>query len=261
MSQSKLEAAGALKRPDVIWLERASSTNDVVKKLAIEGAPEWTTVVADYQDAGRGRLGRSWHSDGPWGLWASILLRPSIEPVKAPFLGILAGLAAAEAIISLIGLKARVKWPNDVEVQGLKVCGVLPESGIGPSDLDWVVIGVGMNLNEPPCPMPTEIRSRATTLEAVSGKRTERREMMSAMLNSMQRLYDDYVSNGPEEALNMAERISAISGCRLTVMEGRDNYEARAIRMDEAGALIVELPDGTKRRLLSAEVSVRRISG
>lgn len=247
-------------RPDVIWLESASSTNDAVKRLAIEGAPEWTTVVADYQDAGRGRLGRSWHSDGPWGLWASILLRPRIEPVKAPFLGILAGLAAAEAIISLTGIKARVKWPNDVEVQGLKVCGVLPESGIGNSGLEWVVIGVGMNLNEPPVPMPPEIRSRATTLQAISGKMTERRDMLSALLDRMQKQYDDYVSNGPEEALDMAERLSAISGRIITVIEGGDTYEARAIRTDEAGALIVELPDGTKKRLLSAEVSIRRMS-
>ncbi|HOG52790.1 MAG TPA: biotin--[acetyl-CoA-carboxylase] ligase [Bacillota bacterium] len=258
MSQSSSEAKAAPGRPEAVWLRRTPSTNDEVKKLALAGAPEWTAVVADRQDAGRGRLGRSWHSDGPWGLWASYLLRPRLEPEKAPFLGILAGLAAALAIRRLTGLAALVKWPNDVQVDGLKVCGVLPEAGIGPSGLEWVVIGAGMNLNEPPHPMPDEIRARATTLEALCGKRIERSAMLSEMLDIMQGLYDGFVSGGPDRALDLAGRMSALGEGVITVLEGGKSYGAKALGMDEYGALLVEDDCGRRRRLLSAEVSIRR---
>lgn len=259
MLQSLPEKETVPGRPDVIWLNRASSTNDEVKRLASKGAPQWTAVVADRQDGGRGRLGRSWHSDGPWGLWVSYLLRPRLEPEKAPLLGILAGLAAALAIRRLTGLQALVKWPNDVEVDGFKVCGILPEAGIGPSGLDWVVIGAGMNLNEPPDPMPDEIRARATTLEALCGQRTERSAMLSEMLDRMQELYDGFLSGGPDNALDLAGRMSALGHGGITVIEGRKSYKARAMGMDGYGALLVEDEDGIGRRLLSAEVSVRRI--
>lgn len=242
----------------VIWLKETDSTNAELKRLAAAGAPEWAMVIADRQTSGRGRLGRSWYSSGPWGLWVSILLRPRMEPERAPFFGILAAVAVADAIKMATGLDARIKWPNDVEVAGSKVSGILPESGIGPSGLEWLVIGIGINLNEPSEPMPDEIKDRATTLEALCHKKTDRSVLLDMVLDGIRRLYNLYIEEGAENILERAEDLSTVIGKKLNVIGQGEVIEATALGMDEYGALLVEEAPGRTKRLLSGEVSVRR---
>jgi len=243
---------------NVIWLKETDSTNAELKRLAAAGAPEWTVVVADRQTSGRGRLGKSWHSSGPWGLWVSILLRPDIGPERAPFFSILAAVAVADAIKLSTGLDAGIKWPNDVEVAGSKVSGILPESGIGPSGLEWLVIGIGVNLNDPPDPLPEEIRDRAATLEALCGSKTDRSSLLDMVLDGMRKLYNLYIEEGAGSILERAGKLSTVIGKKLSVTGHGEASEVTALGMDEFGALLVEEAAGRTRRLLSGEVSVRR---
>lgn len=243
---------------EVIWLKSTVSTNAELKSLAASGAPEWTTVVSDSQSEGRGRLGRSWHSDGPWGLWASILLRPAIVPEKAPLLGIMGALAVVRSLKALAGLNAGIKWPNDVELDGFKLCGVLPEAGFGPSGLEWVVLGIGINLSEPPIPMPEELSGKAASVERLSGISIQRPVMLERLLKELRSLYNSYMSDGGSSLLKGASSSSVLEGKKITVLAGGNSYEAKAIGMDEFGALVVEDGSGARRRLLSGEVSVRR---
>jgi BirA family biotin operon repressor/biotin-[acetyl-CoA-carboxylase] ligase len=243
---------------EVIWLKSTASTNAELKALAASGVPEWTTIVADSQSGGRGRLGRSWHSDGPWGLWASILLRPAIAPEKAPLLGIMGALAVVHSLKALAGLNAGIKWPNDVELDGFKLCGVLPEAGFGLSGLEWVVLGIGINLSEPPIPIPEELAGKAASVERLSGINIQRPVMLERLLRELRSLYNVYVSDGGTSLLKGARAASVLDGKKITVLTGGISYEAKAIGMDEFGAMVIEDGSGARRRLLSGEVSVRR---
>lgn len=244
---------------NISWVEETASTNSDLKGLAKAGTAEGLVIAAARQTAGRGRLGRSWHSSGPWGLWASFLIKPDMEPERAPFLGMLAAAAAALAIKGATGLEAGVKWPNDVEYNGLKLCGVLPEAGIGPSGLEWVVIGLGMNLSGPVEALPEDIRQRASTVEASSGVGVAREAMLGLVLNEFSRLYDIFVNKGPREALGLLETLSTINGEKVDVISSRDIFPAVAVGTDDFGALLVRTSDGELVRVLSGEVSIRRM--
>jgi len=243
----------------VIWLGETPSTNMEAKRLASSGAPEWTVVAADSQTAGRGRLGRSWHSDGPWGLWASVILRPSGFPAeKLPLLGIMTAVAVAKSIRALTGLEAKVKWPNDVEVEGRKVCGVLPEASFSGGLLEWIVIGFGINMEEPPSAMPPEIKERAASIEGLCGLKIDRCVMLKAVMQELGSLYGSYLKQEMASIMSEIRKLSTLLGKAISVYSPQGSFDATAVDMDDFGALIVETEGGGTRRLLSGEVSVRR---
>lgn len=242
----------------VIRLGEVGSTNTELKAMARGGAPEGTVLVADSQTGGRGRLGRSWHSDGPWGLWVSVLLRPQAEPERAPLLGMVLALAAAKALKRLTGLNAGIKWPNDVEVNGLKVAGILPEAGTGPSGLEWVVLGLGLNLMNPPSSFPEEIMGRASSIEALSGVRLKREVSLDALLDELMPLYSSFLDGKESELVSEISSKSTIEGNRITVTAGESCYPATALRTEPSGALSVMDDEGRLISLLSGEVSIRR---
>jgi BirA family biotin operon repressor/biotin-[acetyl-CoA-carboxylase] ligase len=248
---------GALKW-DIIRLGEIGSTNTELKAMARDGAPEGTVLVADSQTGGRGRLGRSWHSDGPWGLWVSVLLRPRIEAERAPFLGMLMALAAARAVRKLSGLEAGIKWPNDVEVGGFKVAGILPEAGTGPSGLQWVVIGLGINLAAPLSSFPEELKGRASSIGALAGIAPTRDSVLDAVLGELGSLYPSFLSGEDGKLIAEINSISTIDGKRITVFAGESSYPATALRAEPSGALIVMNDEGKLISLLSGEVSIRR---
>lgn len=243
---------------NIIRLSEVESTNTELKAMARYGAPEGAVLVADSQTGGRGRLGRSWHSDGPWGLWVSVLLRPRIEAERAPFLGMLMALAAARAVKKLTGLNAGIKWPNDVEAGGLKVAGILPEAGTGPSGLEWVVIGLGINLADPPSPFPEELRGRATSIGALAGMPPSRDAVLDAVLHELGILYRSFLYEGEGGLIDEISSISTIEGKRITVLAGERSYPATALRTEPSGALSVIDDEGKIISLLSGEVSIRR---
>lgn len=145
-----------------------SSTNTVLKEMAVGGAPQGSLCLCDRQTAGRGRLGRQWISPAGQGLWCSTLLRPRLKPEDAPFITFCTAMALAEAIDRLCGTQARIKWPNDVVIQGKKCCGILLEMAADPDRLEYVVVGTGVNLQ--PGAYPPELKDRAISLAELTDR-------------------------------------------------------------------------------------------
>jgi BirA family biotin operon repressor/biotin-[acetyl-CoA-carboxylase] ligase len=237
-------------------LSTVGSTNDYLKDRARSGSPEWTVVVADRQTAGRGREGRSWAS--PSGnLYLSVLLRPALEPLT--LLPLAAGLAVAEALQAL-GVEARLKWPNDVEADGKKIAGVLTESAAAGGGTEWVVIGMGVNLH-PDEPLP----ETATSLRAVA--RAEEwsvtgREAVAASVLARLAVWYDALRHGGSRAVVAAWRERALPWWGRTVEARSGDLVLHGVArgLDDRGALVLELPDGSHRAVFSGEVREVRLS-
>jgi BirA family transcriptional regulator, biotin operon repressor / biotin---[acetyl-CoA-carboxylase] ligase len=175
-----------IERPRTIELERCDSTQDELRLLARAGAPAFTVVRADVQDAGRGRRGRVWQTRPGAALLASVLLRPRRAPSELAALAIVGGIAAAR-VAGRLGVDARVRWPNDVVVAGRKLVGVLPEASRG-----RVVLGIGVNVNQTTDELPTDTAKPPTSLRVELGREVERAPLLAAILLELERGYDEW---------------------------------------------------------------------
>lgn len=271
--------AGALAGRTILF-ERLGSTNETARAFASRGAPEGTVVVAAAQDAGRGRFGRSWHSPAGAGLYASIVLRPGLArpglarpglsgpglarpglsgPGLAPrdvqSLTLAAAVAVVEALGSL-GAAAEIKWPNDVLLGGKKVSGILTESSILGDELEWAIVGVGVNVRRGA--VPDELRERATSIEEGAGVAASPESVLGALLPALARQYAALCEEGPAVILERWRALAPMaSGRRVYVSEtAADSYEATTRGVTAAGLLVVELDDGSRRTLSSADVTL-----
>src|SRR5208337_1599069 len=169
-------------------------TNHVAMELGYAGEPEGAVVLAEEQTAGRGRAGRSWHSERGTGIYITLLLRPKLSPVQAPLLTMLAGLSARAAIQAQTGLSAELKWPNDLLLGGAKLGGILTEMHAEPTAVRFVVIGLGININQEK--FPAEIASLATSLRKESGKFHSRLELLVRLLTQFESDYNRFLHEG-----------------------------------------------------------------
>lgn len=208
-------AAGSLIGQPLLHLAEASSTNDVAKERALAGAPEGLVVVADRQTRGRGRRGRSWTSAAGQGLYFSALLRPGWPAADAPWLGVLAGLAAWQAVHALGAARAAVKWPNDVLVDGRKLGGVLVEPRIAAGRVEFAVLGIGINVAQADADWPDDLRGVAVSLHAL-GVRTDVAAVRDALCSSLTSLYQQ-TADGVVQALDASWR-AATGGQPLPVL-------------------------------------------
>ncbi|HSS39762.1 MAG TPA: biotin--[acetyl-CoA-carboxylase] ligase [Polyangia bacterium] len=241
------------------WWPACGSTNDVAGERARAGAPAGLVIAADSQTAGRGRLGRSWHSPPGANLYVSILLRPSRPPPEIPPLTLLAGGALAGALAAL-GFAPRLKWPNDVELvdeagRRRKVAGILTEMSSAGERALHVIVGVGLNVNG--VDFPAELADRATSLRRASGGRLlDRAAVLGAFLNHLEPLLGDYERRGPAAAIAAFEAHAALpASCRVTA-PGRPNekLEGVALGVDPDGALRLRDETGHIHRVLSGEI-------
>ncbi|HBK60130.1 MAG TPA: biotin--[acetyl-CoA-carboxylase] ligase [Firmicutes bacterium] len=248
----------------IMQVEQTDSTNRMARALAEGGAGDGTVIVARRQTAGRGRMGRSWLSSGEFGLWFSVVFRPEFEPNLAGLLGIGAAVAVACAIDKLTGVRADLKWPNDVLIDGRKVCGVLAEASTADGGLEWAVVGVGINLHLPEGGFPPELEPVATALaEHLTGPAAEaaadRERLLEAVLDELadRRALLDQGAVGAASLRDEAERLMrATIGRRITVKAMSGQFEAVAVRLDEEGGLVVLKDSGESVRVTSADVSI-----
>lgn len=247
-----------LGRGEVRYAAEVGSTNTALKEMAVAGAPHGSLCLCDRQTAGRGRLGRQWVSPAGQGLWCSVLLRPRLKPEAAPFVTFCTAMALAEAIDRLCGTRAQIKWPNDVVLEGRKCCGILLEMAADPDRLEYVVSGTGVNLR--PGAYPPELRDRAISLAEVTEKPPLRREMLCAYLAALEPLMDTLETEGFPALLPAYTARSCTLGSRVRV-SGSMELTGVAEGLDETGALLVREDDGTVRRVLSGDVSVRGVMG
>ncbi len=245
----------------ILQVEETDSTNRMARALAESGACDGTVVVAGRQTAGRGRLGRSWLSKGDFGLWFSVLLRPQFEPNFGGLLGIGAAVAVARAVDKLTGVRADLKWPNDVLIGGRKVCGVLAEASTVCGRLEWAVVGVGINLFPPEGGFPPELSPVATSLSEHLGTEAviDRERLLWAVLDELAdcRALLERGARGAQALRDEAEALMrAMIGHRITVKAASGQFEAVAARLDDEGGLVVVNDRGEPIRVTSADVSI-----
>ncbi|MGQ9920281.1 MAG: biotin--[acetyl-CoA-carboxylase] ligase [Desulfobacca sp.] len=250
---AEIRAALPLKwlRGPVYHFVSLPSTNDAAKKLARQGAPEGTLVLAETQSAGRGRLGRTWESPAGTGLYLSLLLRPPLPPVELPKLTLLAAVAVVEAIQTATGRRTGIKWPNDIIFQGKKLGGILTEMETESDAMRHVVLGVGLNLNTPQ--FPEHLQQIATSL-AVTGQAYSRLATLRAFLTAMDGLYGRFLNEEFPAILERWRQFSVTLGKTVTIRQGRDVYAGLALDVAPDGALLLARPDGTVAVILSGEI-------
>lgn len=239
-----------------IWYkEEMDSTNNTAKALAREGAKEGLLVIADRQSQGKGRLGRSWASPAGTGIWMSLVLRPHILPRYASQLTLIAGLNMCEAIQEITGLEARIKWPNDIVINGKKVCGILTEMSAEMEGINYIVLGIGVNVNM--AYFPEEL-PYASSLAREGKKEYSRKEIIKDFLEKFEKDYKAYKKQ--PDLIAIIERYE--KNCitlhkKVKLLMSNEELIAKATGINSEGELIVILEDGSSKVVASGEVSVR----
>lgn len=245
---------------ETMFFEEVDSTNNVAKKMAEEGAPHGRLVIAENQNAGKGRRGRTWSSPEGTGIWMTFILRPQISPQAASMLTLVAAMAVRKAIYLETGLETVIKWPNDIVAGGKKICGILTEMSAELEWINYVVVGVGINANIRK--FPDEISDKATSLILETGRMVDRSRMVSAYGNAFEEYYNRFLETG-NLALLKDEYNSSLANFhnQVRVLDTAGEFVGISKGINDVGELVVTDDEGTERIVRSGEVSVRGIYG
>lgn len=263
-----LESSPDLLLPEEIWAVSKSqilgskifyrpvteSTNNDAKRLAQEGAPNGTLAIAERQQGGRGRMGREWNSP-EGGIWLSVVLRPELSPADAPKLTIMTAVAVADAIFQSAGICANIKWPNDILVDGKKVCGILTEMSAEMDAINYVIIGIGINVNNDN--FPDELRDKSASLKQLKGVEVSRIRVLASLLEKLESYYLMAEREGFEKIFDRWRELCINLGKNVRIVGKNVSFEGTAIDIDSAGALLVKTSSGKIERVLSGDVSLR----
>jgi BirA family biotin operon repressor/biotin-[acetyl-CoA-carboxylase] ligase len=237
----------------IVHYFRTGSTNDVALSLAAKGEAHETVILAEEQTAGRGRFGRSWYSEKSSGIYASIILRPPLTPAAAPVLTLMAGVATQRAVSTVTGLPVDIRWPNDLQLNGKKVCGILTEMSAELDRLHAVVLGIGLNVNHRE--MPSELREIATSLRMEGRKPYSRAQILVALLKELERKYRLLLDEGSVAiARAWAAASTYAQGKRIRVVSGAGEFLATTAGLEPSGVLRVRCDDGREELLVSGEI-------
>jgi BirA family biotin operon repressor/biotin-[acetyl-CoA-carboxylase] ligase len=236
---------------------KTDSTNRVAMELGHAGEPEGTVVLAEEQTGGRGRLGRSWHSERAAGIYVTLLLRPKLAPVQAPLLTMMAGLSAYSAVQAVTGLTVDLKWPNDVLILGKKVGGILTEMYAEPGQIRFVIVGIGLNVNQEK--FPGELANVATSLRIETGKPQSRLELLVRLLREFESDYNRFLREGVSGVVARFEEVSSYAkGKRVRVTNGAESYTGATAGLAPEGLLRVKRDDGELVTVLAGDVTEAR---
>jgi len=252
------------------YYDSIDSTNVQAKRLAEEGAPDGSLVVADQQTAGRGRRGRGWISPAGANLYFTLLLRPRIAPDKASMLTLVMAMAVARGIQSRMGdgrspggqnASVGIKWPNDIVIMGRKACGILTELSLSVEQgtIDYLVIGVGINVKRQT--FSEELQGHAIALEEVLDE-VSRSELLNAVLTAFEGYYEEFLATGDLTRLQKDYNELMVNlDQQVRVLDPKAEYEGIARGIRNTGELLVEIQGGETRAVYAGEVSVRGIYG
>ena len=233
---------------------KIDSTNTVALTLAAQGEPNGTLVIAEEQTAGRGRLGRAWHSEKTSGIYLSVLLRPLLGPQHAPVLTLAAGLAAHDAVVDATGLTVELRWPNDLLLEGKKFGGILTEMEAEPTRLHHVVIGIGVNVNH--ARFPAELEKTATSLRLAGGRVYSRLEILVGLLAAFDRYYNRLLKEGAAPIVARFTEVSPYArGRRVRVATPWEEFTGVTAGLDDTGLLRVRRDDGKTERVLAGDIT------
>lgn len=254
---SRLGRARVIGR-DIRVFQQTTSTNDIVDKLARDGVREGAVVFAESQTKGRGRLGRQWLSPARKGLWFSVLLRPHLPPLQTTQLTVAAATALRRAIATHTGLKADIKWPNDVLMHGKKVAGILMELTAEVDQVKYVVLGMGVDVNLSAEDLPAELRKLATSLKAESGKEISRPALAVAILRELDHDYGRIGQGDFAAVADEWEKHCTTLGHRVVIRIGERRLQGRAEALGEDGALLLRTEHGHLERVLGGDVALEK---
>ena len=234
----------------VIYFQEIDSTNEYAKRIALN-EEEGTIIVADTQNSGYGRNSRSWASP-KGGLWMSVILKPKTTPehiVKTVFLGAVAVVETLERF----GIDARIKWPNDVLVNEKKICGILAEGSFSERNAYYVILGIGLNVNNT---IPEELSDTSTSISKVLGVKIPIEEVFRVLVGRLEYWYNEFLDGKYEKVLQKWKE-KAILNREVRVIREEGEILGMAVDIDEHGALLLELRDGRKDKILYGDVSLR----
>ncbi len=245
---------GSLFAKRIYHFFKVDSTNRVALELGHAGEPEGAVILGEEQTAGRGRAGRGWHSERAAGIYATLLLRPKLAPVQAPLLTMMAGLSARTAIQAQTGSAVDLKWPNDLLIGGKKVGGILTEMHAEPGQVRFVIVGIGLNVNQEK--FPAEIAPAATSLRVASGHAQSRLELLVRLLREFERDYNDFLSEGPASVIERFARASSYAqGKRVRVSNGKDTFTGTTAGVGPEGLLQVKRDGGQVTTVIAGDVT------
>ncbi len=237
----------------VHYFETIDSTNNYAKELAAREAPEGTLVIAETQTGGRGRLGREWNSPAGVGLYVSVVLRPQLPPMELPQITLTAAVAVVRAVRRVTGLAPGIKWPNDLLMHGKKLGGILTEMETESDRIRHVVIGLGLNINNPD--FPYELAGTATSLAQELGGAFSRVELLRAWLEEFEDLYERFLDQGFPQILEEWKCSAVTLGRMVTVRQGPREVSGKAVDVAPDGALLLQTPGGEMVRVTSGEIA------
>ncbi len=248
---------GARIGSEVLVFDAVDSTNELAKQHLFQDAREGLVLLAESQTRGRGRLGRSWMSLPGMGLYLSLILKPKIPTRRLPQLTLMAGLAAALAVNEFSVPDARLKWPNDVLLNGKKCCGILCETHPTPTGESGVIVGIGINANHSPADFPDELKSSATSLKIETGNSTDRQDLAIALISHLDKQYDAFLSDEEPTIIEKWLENSDMVGKKITVTHGNTATPGTALGLDSQGRLLVLSDKGEELAFDSGEVSLQ----
>ena len=233
---------------------KVDSTNRVTLDLGHAGEPDGAVILAEEQTAGRGRSGRDWHSERATGIYVTLLLRPKLVPAQAPLLTIMAGLAARTAIETQTGLLVDLKWPNDLMISGKKAGGILTEMYAEPGQVRFVIIGIGLNVNQEK--FPSELSSIATSLRTEAGRPQSRLELLVRLLRQFESEYNRFLQEGPSSLIEHFAAVSSYAqGKRVRVSNGKEIFTGITAGLGPEGVLQVRRDNGQVVPVIAGDVA------
>lgn len=245
---------------EVLYFDTIDSTNTKAQELAEKGYPSGTLVVADKQESGKGRRGRSWVSPSGTGIFMTLMIKPDINPNNASMLTLVAALAVAKAITSVTGEEALIKWPNDIVVNGKKVCGILTEMNAQFDYINHIVVGIGINVHNES--FPEEISQMASSLMIeAGGKRFHRAQIIAETMSYFEQYYDTFLKTQDLSALvREYDELLVNRNKSVRVLDPKEPFDGKAMGITPKGELIVDTWE-SRKLVSSGEVSVRGIYG
>lgn len=248
-------AAGSNYLDAGFFYHQIDSTNSEAKRYAEAHPRESALFVAEEQTAGRGRLGRQWMSERGTGLYLTMLIRPDIEPSRATLATQIAAVAAAEAVEAVTGLETQIKWPNDLVINGKKVCGILAELSAEMTAVNYLAVGIGINVNQ--SMFPEDIMEKAASLQILTGRRIDRQKLLAEVVTRFGGYLNALDQDEALDALHQVYRLKSATLGKEVRLLGKHNRTARVIDITKEGELLVVYPDGERDLIHFGEVSVR----
>jgi BirA family transcriptional regulator, biotin operon repressor / biotin---[acetyl-CoA-carboxylase] ligase len=252
----KENLTGKLIGHKLYYYPEIGSTNDEAFRLGVAGAEEGTVVLADSQTKGKGRMARVWHSPAGSNIYTSLILRPNFGPARAPQISLVAGVAVAELVEQYCPGRVELKWPNDVQVDEKKVCGILAQMKTVTEDVDFMVVGIGINVNIKQNQFPQELRGIATSLNSETGREIDRQELLINLYENFAKWYKKLLQNGFVPIKERWLRLSPMIGQNVQIMFKNERVMGIALDLASDGSLIIRTANNEKLNISAGDATI-----